>query len=341
MLSRDFALLRQDFLDRFAVVEFDALGSCSEGHSNYTMGWFKWRLRHWQATPGLSAHHFCEREACLGGVRKAYPFHTGRPTRHCAYKRATENTIAGERSAGDARLNYDELTYGWFDHFLKVEDASKTVARMPKVRYFTMGSNKWQSFDTWPPATARPVTYYWASAGRANSLNGDGALLAASPAADHPDRFPYNPTNPVPSYGGNVYCTGNAVTAGAFDQRKMEARAAERADGLTDSGGVFRSDRNGLAAELDGFPLHYGLHRAVGLGRDPDDFGEAEIGGSELLEPANNLVGVRAAGAGMLLAELLPGEVQGFVKTVFADAGQALGLGRRAVGGGSIIHVVS
>ena len=45
----------------------------------------------------------------------------------------------------------------------------------------------------------------------------------------------------------------------------------------------------------------------------------------------NNLVGVRAAGAGMLLAELIPGEVQGFVKTVFTDAGQALGLGRRAV----------
>ena len=31
--------------------------------------------------------------------------------------------------------------------------------------------------------------------------------------------------NPVPSYGGNVCCTGNAVSAGAFDQRKMEARA--------------------------------------------------------------------------------------------------------------------
>jgi hypothetical protein len=44
-----------------------------------------------------------------------------------------------------------------FDHFLKGEDASKTVARMPKVRYFTMGSNKWQSSDTWPPATAKPT----------------------------------------------------------------------------------------------------------------------------------------------------------------------------------------
>ena len=43
------------------------------------------------------------------------------PTLHCAYTRATENTIVGERSMGDARLNYDELTYGWFDHFLKGE----------------------------------------------------------------------------------------------------------------------------------------------------------------------------------------------------------------------------
>ena len=44
------------------------------------------------------------------------------PTLHCAYKRATENTMIGERSVGDARLNYDELTYAWFDHFLKGEN---------------------------------------------------------------------------------------------------------------------------------------------------------------------------------------------------------------------------
>src|SRR5207237_4063051 len=30
--------------------------------------------------------------------------------------------------------------------------------------------------------------------------------------------------NPVPSYGGNVCCTGNAVVGGAWDQRKMETR---------------------------------------------------------------------------------------------------------------------
>jgi hypothetical protein len=30
--------------------------------------------------------------------------------------------------------------------------------------------------------------------------------------------------DPVTSYGGNVCCTGTAITAGAFDQRKMEVR---------------------------------------------------------------------------------------------------------------------
>jgi hypothetical protein len=124
---------------------------------------------------------------------------------------------------GDARLDYNELTYGWFDHFLKGED-NHVLETMPKVRYFTMGMNKWQSSDTWPPRGAQPITFYLASGGKANTLSGDGELAAAAPGADSPDVFTYDPMNPVTSYGGNVCCTGNAVSGGAFDQRKMEAR---------------------------------------------------------------------------------------------------------------------
>src|ERR1700688_1673369 len=101
---------------------------------------------------------------------------------------------------------------------------------MPKVRYFTMGSNKWQSSETWlsetwPPEGATALTYYLGSGGHANSLNGDGVMAGTASAQDAPDQFTYDPMNPVPSYGGNVCCTGNAVIGGAFDQRKMEARA--------------------------------------------------------------------------------------------------------------------
>lgn len=145
------------------------------------------------------------------------------PTLHCSYKRATENTIVGERSVGDARLNYDELTYAWFDHFLKGEN-NGILEKMPRVRYYTMGLNKWQSSDTWPPRGAQPLSFFFASGGKANTLNGDGVLVQAAPAGDKPDNFEYDPMNPVPSYGGNVCCTGNAITGGAFDQRKNEAR---------------------------------------------------------------------------------------------------------------------
>ena len=50
-------------------------------------------------------------------------------------------------------------------------------------------------------------------------------LAAEPPATDAPDRFTYDPMDPVPSLGGNVCCTGNAVAGGAFDQRRNEARA--------------------------------------------------------------------------------------------------------------------
>ena len=145
------------------------------------------------------------------------------PTLHCAYRFASENTIVGERSMGDARLNNDDLTYGWFDYFLKGEN-NHILETMPKVRYFTMGINKWQSSDTWPPRGAQQMSFFLSSSGKANTLNGDGRLGDAAPSEDSADRFDYDPMNPVPSYGGNVCCTGNAVQGGAFDQRKMEER---------------------------------------------------------------------------------------------------------------------
>ena len=146
------------------------------------------------------------------------------PTLHCSYKRATENTVVGERSMGDARLNYDEQTYAWFDLWLKGEanDFAKKTAR---VQYFTMGSNKWQSAETWPPTNAEMTTYYLHSGGKANSLYGDGSLLPTAPAKDaKADVFVYDPMFPVPSFGGNVCCTGNAVQGGSFDQHQMETR---------------------------------------------------------------------------------------------------------------------
>jgi len=145
------------------------------------------------------------------------------PTLHCAFTRATENTIVGERSMGDARLDYDELVYGWFDFWLKGE-TNGIKERLPRVKYFTMGSNKWQTSDTWPPANVQMTPFYLDSKGKANSRLGDGILASKRPGRDNPDTFTYDPMDPVTSYGGNVCCTGNAVQGGAFDQQEMELR---------------------------------------------------------------------------------------------------------------------
>jgi len=146
------------------------------------------------------------------------------PVAHCGFRRASERTIVGERDMGDARFDYDTLIYAWFDYWLKGEKNGITE-KTPKVQYYTMGMNQWQSSATWPPEGAEMVTYYLDSDGRANSLFGDGRLTTQTPGAKNSsDSFFYDPFNPVLSYGGNVCCTGNAIEAGSFDQRRMEAR---------------------------------------------------------------------------------------------------------------------
>ena len=145
------------------------------------------------------------------------------PVGHCSYTRAAEHTVVGERDMGDARLNYQDIMYEFFDRFLKGTN-SGVMDTLPKVRYFTMGLNKWQKADSWPPKGAQPMTFFLGSGGKANTLSGDGVLSMTAPPADKPDLFTYDPANPVMSFGGNVCCQGNAVTPGAMDQRKMEAR---------------------------------------------------------------------------------------------------------------------
>ena len=166
------------------------------------------------------------------------------PTLHCGYTRATENTIVGERSVGDARLNYDEQIYSWFDLHLKRE-ANDFIEKTPRVQYYTMGKNIWQASDSWPPKSAILKTFYLNSEGNANTRFGDGKLTPyPDQRGKRSDSFEYDPMNPVTSYGGGVCCTGNAVQGGAFDQREME----EREDIL-----VYTSDPLEEGIEMSGF----------------------------------------------------------------------------------------
>ena len=146
------------------------------------------------------------------------------PTLHCGFTRSNENTIVGERSVGDARLNYEEQIYDWFDLMLK-EKQNDFKENTPRVQYYTMGSNKWQSSEVWPPENIEMTTFYLSSDGSANTMYGDGKLTTLKrKIKNNSDSFLYDPMDPVISNGGGVCCMGNAVKGGAYDQQEVETR---------------------------------------------------------------------------------------------------------------------
>jgi predicted acyl esterase len=180
------------------------------------MSWFDVSV-----SPNLAAYNEVRRTAPKAIADQQYAIIA--PVLHCAYTRASEHTMIGDLDVGDARFDYDDLVYGWFDHYLKGED-SAILDKQPKVMYYLMGANRWKKSDTWPPAGATTRDLYFASEGQANTLYGNGRLVEAPPAADHPDRFVYDPANPVPTFGGGGCCQGSAVKFGSYDQRPQETR---------------------------------------------------------------------------------------------------------------------
>ncbi len=180
------------------------------------MSWFDVSV-----SPNLAAYNYVREHAPKQVADQQYAVIA--PVLHCAYTRATENTMIGDLDVGDARYDYNSLVYGWFDHFLKGED-NGILDKQPKVLYYVLGENKWKKTSTWPPAGATTTSYYFNSNGSANTLYGDGALTARPDSADHPDRFIYDPANPVPTFGGGGCCQGNAVKFGSYDQRAHETR---------------------------------------------------------------------------------------------------------------------
>jgi len=179
------------------------------------MSWFDVSV-----SPNLAAYNEVRKTADKAVADQQYAVIA--PVLHCAYNRATEHTMVGDMDMGDARFNYNDLVYGWFDHYLKGKD-SPMLDKQPRVMYYVMGANRWKNAQTWPPAGTTTQELYFGSAGGANTLYGDGTLQAAAPGSDQPDRFVYDPANPVPTLGGGGCCQGK-VKFGSYDQREQETR---------------------------------------------------------------------------------------------------------------------
>ncbi len=169
--------------------------------------------------------------------------------------RINQKRVLGKLDFGpEAIIDFHELEVQWFDRWLKgIDNGVKKDAR---VRLFVMGANKWRSENEWPIARTRYVKYYLRSKGKANSLLGDGVLSTEAPAGgEPPDRFTYDPHDPVP------YSTspGFSQLGGPDDYQQVE----HRQDVLVYTSAVFN-----VATEICG-PLRVTL-MAASSARDTD-----------------------------------------------------------------------
>ena len=120
----------------------------------------------------------------------------------------------------DARgAKLTERNIDFFDKYLKGTDK-----KLPAVRYFVMGKNRWQEADKWPPRQVKWQRFFFHSEGRANTSKGDGILTRDKPGAEPVDVFIYNPLFPVPTTGSpREKATG--FVPGPREQSHVEQRS--------------------------------------------------------------------------------------------------------------------
>jgi putative CocE/NonD family hydrolase len=150
------------------------------------------------------------------------------------------NRVIGERDAGpQAIIDLNRIRDEWLDHVM-------LGAQRPErdnFLYFLPVKNEWRSAGAFPIPTTKFTPYFLSSDGSANTLNGDGVLSLAPPAAAGTDQFTYDPANPVPSVTSRTAGARGGLPQGSVDNRKLE----ERADVL-----VYTSKPLGEGVEITG-----------------------------------------------------------------------------------------
>ncbi|HCR15946.1 MAG TPA: hypothetical protein DIU35_00550 [Candidatus Latescibacteria bacterium] len=115
----------------------------------------------------------------------------------------------GERS-------FYDIADAWFSRWLKHEP-SEAEGWAP-LQIFVMGSNTWRGECEWPIARTEFTPYYLHSDGHADMANGTGMLTREPPGGEFPDRYDYDPRDPVmtlyTSYGQHA----------PIDQRALDGR---------------------------------------------------------------------------------------------------------------------
>jgi putative CocE/NonD family hydrolase len=121
-----------------------------------------------------------------------------------------------------ANVDAGDVIFPWYDYLFK--KTQNGFAKEKPVRIFVMGTNQWRDEDDWPLARARSTKYFLHSAGKANSLRGDGTLSTTAPHSESADQYVYDSSNPAPTVGGPLCCDSEHLPPGPRDQREVEAR---------------------------------------------------------------------------------------------------------------------
>ncbi|NLC57276.1 MAG: CocE/NonD family hydrolase [Armatimonadetes bacterium] len=129
------------------------------------------------------------------------------------------HTVLGELDFGEQSLAENDATLRWLDCLL--HGGSPADFQEAPLRLFVMGRNEWRDEWEWPLARTRFTDYY---------LHPGGRLATDAPGTAEPDRYLYDPNDPVPTLGGNhsvgPYNPGlyELALPGPYDQRPIEAR---------------------------------------------------------------------------------------------------------------------
>jgi putative CocE/NonD family hydrolase len=100
-------------------------------------------------------------------------------------------------AAGASAVQGDYITHvlRWYDHEIKGVDNG--LGAEPPVKFLAINEGRWRFSFTWPPAGAEGFGLYLHSTGAAHAPGGDGVLSAEPPKDEPPDRYVYDPRDPV------------------------------------------------------------------------------------------------------------------------------------------------
>jgi uncharacterized protein len=130
------------------------------------------------------------------------------------------NRVIGDRDYGPrAIIDLDGIRDRWVDHHM----LGAPAPALPRVGYFLPVKNEWRQADGWPLPGTRFTEYFLDSEGRANTLLGDG-VLRNRPGSGPPDRYTYDPANPVPTLSSRTSGARGGIRQGSVDNRAVQTR---------------------------------------------------------------------------------------------------------------------